>query len=216
MSVSPGGRRGPRLTESLLVGEKAAERKLLCRPEFSADVPRATTSAPGRDRLPSRHKQPTKGRKEGGGRDGTSAQPAPRPPPGAPCSQGKRPLRGQRAHGGDNEGPSRSGGLSPGGAGGMLGTPRHACACAGAPTVAPCGAVPPAVGSHGHVLPPKYCFSCLGGLPQPLPPPPAGHHSAALLDPFPISTPSRVAPGFLRPRETVPASPVPPVPPPPL
>lgn len=26
-------------------------------------------------------------------------------------------------------------------------------------------------GVHGHVLPPKYCFSCLGGLPQALPPP---------------------------------------------
>lgn len=100
---------GPRLTASSLVGEKQ-QRKLLCRPEFSADVPRATISAPGRDRLPSQHKQPTKGRKEGGGRDGTSAQPGPRPPPGAPCGRCKRPLRGQRAPGGAMRDPAKPGG----------------------------------------------------------------------------------------------------------
>lgn len=66
--------------------------------------------------------------------------------------------------------------------------------------------------------PPKILLLLPGGAPPVLASPPAGHHSAALLGPLPISTPSRVAavaPGFLRPRGTVPASPVPPVPPPP-
>lgn len=105
---------------------------------------------------------------------------------------GKRPLRGQRAAGGGDEGPSRSGGLSPGGAGRMLGTPRHACACGGAPTVAPCGAVPPAVGSMGASSPQNTASPAWGGSPSPcLPPSRTSFCSSAESPPYQHPEPGR-------------------------
>lgn len=102
------------------------------------------------------------------------------------------PYMGSEHMGGTMRDPADPGGLSPGGAGGMLGTPRHACTCAGAPTVAPCGAVPPAVGSMGTSSPQNTAAPAWGGSPSPcLPPSRTSFCSSAGSPPYQHPKPGR-------------------------